>query len=191
MTQEDISIKELSFEPEILKVDAIEFRPFMIECAFDYYQVCIESRHQRMGIQTVMSALVIEVLLKSFNARVTGNVGRLDETYEFDRKAAISKNSNAHDLITLYEALPSNLKNYLFDDIDLEILEVNRSLFSSSRYVYEAKANKIHNDDIIKLAARLICKIVCLYRKQNCNDPFINEFDVEKLFLSHNHPVWW
>ncbi|MDE1312668.1 hypothetical protein MCX36_20210 [Vibrio aestuarianus] len=138
-----------------------------------------------------MSALSVEVVLKSFNSKVTSNSGRLDETYEFDRKSALPKKANAHDLVALYEALPSNLQRYLFNDIDITILEANRNLFSSSRYVYESQANKIHNDDIIKLAARLLCKVVYLYRYQNCIDPFIDEFDLEKVFFSHNQPIWW
>lgn len=177
------------FFPDITKIEKLEFRPYMIECAYDYYMICITSSHQRIGIQNVMCALAIEVLLKSFNADVTSNQGRLDETYAFNKKSALPQNANAHDLMILYRSLPSNIQIYLFDKIDLDILNSNKDLFLSSRYIYEANANQTHNDDLIKLAAKLICKIVYLYSKRGCQDPFIVQFDVNKLFFNHVQPI--
>ncbi|WP_139124189.1 hypothetical protein [Aliivibrio fischeri] len=150
----------------------------------------MSATHRRMGVQTVMSALAIEVLLKSFNAKVTGNHGRLDETYEFNKKESLPKGSNAHDLTVLYNSLPKSVQGYLFDRSDFEIIEINKDLFTTSRYVYEQSANNIHNDDIIKLAACLICKVVYLYLKQGCDDPFIKLFDIEKLYLSQNQAIF-
>jgi hypothetical protein len=162
-----------------------EFKPYMIECAYDYYTICVSSPHQRMGVQTVMCTLAIEILLKSFNAKVDSNHGRIDETYEFSKKEALPKKANAHDLKVLYKSLPKLIQSYLFDSLDLDILEVNKDLFTTNRYMYEINANTIHNDDIIKLTARLICKIVNLYRYQGCKDLFIKELNVEKLYYSH------
>ncbi|WP_141677281.1 hypothetical protein [Aliivibrio sp. 1S128] len=118
------------------------------------------------------------------------NHGRLDETYEFNKKEALPKGSNAHDLTVLYNSLPKSVQSYLFDRSDFEIIEINKGLFTTSRYVYEQSANSIHNDDIIKLAACLICKVVYLYLKQGCDDPFIKLFDIEKLYLSQNQAIF-
>jgi hypothetical protein len=183
-------MNSIRFSPDISDVGSIEFRPYMIECAYDYYMVSMTATHQRMGIQTVMSALAIEVLLKSFNSKVTGNHGRLDETYEFNKHEALPKRSNAHDLFILYHSLPKSIQSYLFDYSDFEIIESNKDLFTTSRYVYEQSANSIHNDDIIKLAACLICKVAYLYLKQGCGDPFVKTLDIDKLYLSQNQVIF-
>lgn len=72
----------------------------------------------------------------------------------------------------------------MFDKNDLTVLVKNKDLFKHSRYVYEQSANTIHFDDIIKLAAKLICKVVCLYKGQGCEDPFIKQFDVDELYFN-------
>lgn len=173
----------LKFSPSIDGVDQVDFRPYMIENAYDYYKISTVSSHQRMGIQAVMCALSIEIILKSFHASVTSNHGKLNETYEFRKIEALPKRANAHDLIVLYESLPENIQRYLFDLSDLEVLTVNKDLFTKSRYAYESNANKSHTDGIIKLAASLICKMVFLYRSLGCNDPFIELFDIEDLYF--------
>jgi len=184
-------MSNVKFSPDISGIKSIEFRPYMIECAYDYYMVCTTSTHQRMGIQAVMAALAIEVLLKSFNSKVTGNNGRLDETYEFNKKEVLPKRSNAHDLVVLYNSLPKSIQSYLFDYSEFQIIELNKDLFTTSRYIYEESANTIHDDDIIKLAACLICKVAYLYLKQGCNDPFIKNLDIDNLFFSQVQPIFW
>lgn len=183
----------MNFQPNISNVSKIEFRPYMIECAFDYYSMSVMSNHQRMELQTVMCALSIEIILKSFLVSVAGNHGQLNETYQFDKKSLVAdgtlpKKSDVHDLTVLYEALPKDLKTYLFEPFEFKILHENRKLFTQSRYVYEPSANTINNDDIIKLTARLVCKIVYLYKHQGCVDPFILEFEIDKIYFSHVQP---
>ncbi|EGR0395058.1 hypothetical protein FHO69_22420 [Vibrio vulnificus] len=190
MAQRDNLLSDVRFCPSIAGIDSVDFRPWMLENAYDYYTICTESPHQRMGIQTVMCALSIEIILKSFHTTVSSNRGKLNETYEFNKKKALPKNSNAHDLLVLYDALPMNIQRYLFDTVDVEVITANKDLFTQSRYAYEQNANTIHNDDIIKLAACLICKIVFLYRELGCNDFFIKQFDIEKLFLSRVQPIF-
>ncbi|MFC3912521.1 hypothetical protein ACFOSS_03435 [Pseudaeromonas sharmana] len=171
-------------------IDPIEFRPYMVESAYDYYMICTTSPHQRMGIQTVMCALSIEILLKSFHVTVSGNHGKLNETYKFDKADVLPKRADGHDLIELYNVLPEKIKAFLFDSDDVEILKSHRDLFTRSRYAYESSAKKLHYSDIIKLAAHLICKITYLYRVQGCTDPFISSFDIEGLYFSHVQPVF-
>jgi len=183
----------MSFEPNTANISKIDFKPYMLECAFDYYSMAVNSNHPRMGLQNVMCALSLEVLLKSFNASISGNNGRLDETYKFDKSALIKQEilpdkANVHDLGVLYESIPSDIKKYLFESFELDILKKNRKLFIESRYIYERSANSIHNDDLIKLTARVICKIVHLYKIQGCTDFFIKEFNIDKLYFSHNQP---
>ncbi|ODS14398.1 hypothetical protein BCD66_10860 [Pseudoalteromonas tetraodonis] len=191
MAQRYNLLSEVRFCRSIAGIESVDFRPYMIESAYDYYMVSVTSPHQRMGIQTVMCALSIEIILKSFHTTVTSNHGRLNETYDFNKKDALPKKSNAHDLIVLYEALPKNIQRYLFDRSDLKVLFTNKNLFTQSRYAYELSANPVHNDEIIKLAACLICKMVFLYRELGCKDHFIELFDIENLYFSRVQSFLW
>lgn len=173
----------MKFSPDVSTLPKLDFRPYMVECAYDYYMVAKMSKHHRIGIQCVMSALALEISFKSFSVTVAGNHGRLNETYSFNRKN-LPKRADSHDLITLFESLPQPIADYLIEASELETLEQNRDLFKSSRYVYEPNANTVHRDDIIKLSAKVICKLVFLYKGQGCSDPFIERFDVDQLFFN-------
>ncbi|KZN12218.1 hypothetical protein [Marinomonas sp. TW1] len=176
-------MNELKFSPDINGIEQIDFRPYMLENAYDYYKICTSSPHQRMGIQAVVCALSIEIILKSFHTSVKSNKGQLNETYEFEKRKVLPKGANAHDLMVLYEALPEKIQHYLFNSLDLKTLSTNKDLFTQSRYSYEQNANRSHNDRVIKLAASLICKMVYLYRNFGCEDPFIKLFDIEALYF--------
>ncbi len=171
-----------------LKIDTqslpkVDFRPYMIECAYDYYMVAKTASHQRMGLQSVLSVLSIEILFKSFNALAVDNIGQPNETYIFDRKS-LPKKSDSHDLITLYHSLPDDIAKFLVSENELETLHKYRAYFKSSRYIYEPSANKSYRDDIIKLAAKLLCYVVFLYKQQGCKDSFIQYFDVDELYFN-------
>lgn len=58
----------------------------MIETAYDYYSVGVTAAHQRMGLTCVLSALSLEICLKSFFAIVAGNLGKLNESYQYEKK---------------------------------------------------------------------------------------------------------
>jgi hypothetical protein len=173
----------MKFSPIVPCLKQLEFRPYMIETAYDYYMVPKVSLHQRGTIRSVMSALAIEILLKSFNVVSNGNVGKINETYEFNKKS-LSKGEAAHDLIALMKALPLDLQQYLVSSDDIGILVSNADLFITSRYVYEKTAQINISDSLIKLAAKLICKIIYLYQQKGCIDPFIVNFDVDELYFS-------
>jgi hypothetical protein len=181
---------DIKFCPNISKISDIEFRPYMIENAYDYYMTCMTTTHQRMSVQSVICALSIEILLKSFHASITDNKNKLNETYSFN-KNVLSKNENAHDLVCLCNALPNEIKSYLFDALDIKTLTDNRYLFTSSRYAYEENSIKTFNDGIMKLAASLICKTIYLYKENGCRDPFIAYFDVEVFYIKHVQSFLW
>ena len=155
----------------------------MVETAYDYYSVGVTAAHQRMGLTCVLSALSLEICLKSFFAIVAENLGKLNESYQYEKKL-LPKYSNGHGLLQFAEALAPEIKDYLFDQHDLETLKVNNDLFIRSRYTYEPQASKVHNDGIIKLAAKTVCNLAYLYRAQGCQDPFITGFDIDKLYFS-------
>lgn len=174
---------DLRFCPDVQGLPTVDFRPYMIETAYDYFSVGTTTLHKRMGLTCVLSALSLEICLKSFFAIVAGNPGKLNESYQYDKKL-LPKGSNGHGLSQFAEALAPEIRNYLFDSNDLETLRINSELFTRSRYTYEPQANKAHNDDIIKLAAKTVCNLTYLYRAQGCQDPFIKNFDIDKLYFS-------
>ncbi|OWP71125.1 hypothetical protein [Pseudomonas sp. K2I15] len=174
---------DLRYRPDVKGLPKVDFRPYMIQTAYDYYSVAATATQGRMGLACVLSALSLEICLKSFFAVVAGNPGKLNESYQYDR-ALLPKGSNGHGLFQFAEALAPEIRAYLFDRHDLETLEVNSNLFTSSRYTYEPQANQAHDDDIIKLAAKTVCNLTYLYRSQGCQDPFISGFDIDKLYFS-------
>lgn len=174
---------DLRFCPDVQRLPIVDFRPYMIETAYDYYAVGTTAAHQRMGLACVLSALSLEICLKSFFAIVAGNPGKLNESYQYDREL-LPKGSNGHGLLQFAEALAPEIRNYLFDRHDLETLRINSNLFTRSRYTYEPQANQVHDDDIIKLAAKTVCNLTYLYRIQGCQDPFIMGFNIDELYFS-------
>lgn len=165
-------------------IEKIEFRAPMIECAFDYYMVATRSSHDKIAIKCVMSALALEMILKSFNSDVVGNHGQLNETYKFKRYVLPDK-ANAHDLMILVNALPEYIRDYLFDENDLLVIEENRVTFMVDRYGYEKDAREIYFDDITKLTAKILCKVIYLYRIQGCRDPWVCHWvNIDELFFS-------
>lgn len=76
----------------------------MIETAYDYYSVGTTAAQGRMGLACVLSALSLEICLKSFFAIVAGNPGKLNESYQYDREL-LPKGSNGHGLLQFAEAL--------------------------------------------------------------------------------------
>lgn len=169
------------FKPEIALLPIIEFHPFMVETAYDYLKTVTTSKHERGFIRETLGALAIEIILKSYIAKVNGNFQQLDERYEINW---IKRPSDSHNLKCLAENLPPIIKSYLLDKEDEEVIESHQDAFKNSRYCYERKAKNFYSDAPIRLAAKLICKTIYLYREQGCNDPFIKSFDVNKLYFS-------
>lgn len=173
----------MEFKTDASAINTIEFRPYMIETAYDYYSLAKKSRHHRMSLQCVISALSVEVSLKSFNSIITANPGKPNENYKFNTSVLPSR-TDAHDLVNLANALPTAVYKYLLAQEDIITIESNRDLFKKSRYAYEREANSSHSDDIIKLAAKLICKIIFLYQQKGCTDSFISSFDTSELYFN-------
>lgn len=172
------------------KIDIIEFRPYMVETAYDYYMTAKESTHKRRVIQNVMSSLVLEILIRTFSTKI---LGKNDGQYRYIKD---QNKKDVHDLMMLYSGLHPSIQEYLFSSDDLEILTIHKDTFKNSRYFYEElqtnnrNTNKLINrspysDDIDKLAAKIICKIIHLYRTKDCSDSFINFFNISDFHLKY------
>lgn len=140
----------------------MDFRPYMLEVAWNYCQLVLESRLQRGMIEQTFAAVAIEIVLKSYNSVVTDNAGELNETYQFQVPTDSPKLANKHDLVALAALLRKDVRQYLIEPLDEEVLQEHRNAFSNSRYFYERTAPKSSSDAAMKLAIKLICKTLFL-----------------------------
>lgn len=173
----------LQYIPQISsELKTPEFRAFMVECASDYIDL-VQYSHKG-NISLSLSCLALEILLKSFNAKVAGNEGKINETYEPNEIVRSLKGKKGHDLIELMEILDDDYKNYLFSKDDISILTEHRDFFVGARYGYENNAPKAYTDAIVKLAGETLCKVVYLYKLRGSTDPFILGFDVNEFYFT-------
>jgi hypothetical protein len=174
----------LKYVPNITAVGIVDFRPFMLEVAWNYCQLVLRSSLQRGMIEQTLAALAIEIVLKSFNSVVIDNAGELNETYQFQVPLGV-KMSNKHNLVALAALLRPDVRQYLIEPLDEEALQDNQDAFSNSRYYYETSASKSSSDAAMRLAIKLICKTLFLYQQRGCSHPFVNAFDVNAVFFTH------
>lgn len=170
------------FQPDVSGVQHIEYRPFMVEAAYDYVATINESTHKRGMVSQTFGALATEIIFKSYFAKVASGAGTLDERYVVDKNIVGGK--AVHDLTTLAKALRPDLRAFLLESPDYETLVECADAFTNSRYFYEPTAPTSSSDEIIRLAAKLICKTTYLYKVRGCIDPFIVNFNVDQLYFS-------
>lgn len=175
----------LEYVPNTTAVGPVDFRPYMLEVAWNYCQLVLESSLQRGMIEQTLAALAIEIVLKSYNSVVIDNAGELNETYQFQVSASSQKLFNKHDLVALATLLREDIRQYLIEPLDEEVLQEHRNAFSNSRYFYEPTAPKFSSDAAMKLAVKLICKTLFLYKQRGCGDPFVAAFDVNAVFFTY------
>jgi hypothetical protein len=174
----------LQFKPDAASVPKVEFRPFMLETAYDYLATVLASTHERGFVQETFGVLAIEIILKSFVAKVSGNSGQLDERYEVDRSHLPGKPGDLHNLKYLAQVLNPAVRSYLLDSADEQVIEEHQDTFKNSRYTYERSAPSSSSGGPHRLAAKLVCKTIYLYRHQGCDDRFVKAFDIDKLYFS-------
>lgn len=175
---------DIEYVPNTSSVGAVDFRPYMVEVAWNYCDLVLRSTLQRGMIEQTLAALAIEIVLKSYNAVVVDNVGELNETYRFQLPPG-AKVSNKHNLVVLAKLLRADLREFLIEPLDEAVLEENQDAFSNSRYYYEASAPKSSSDSAMKLAIKLVCKTLLLYKQRGCTDPFVVAFDVDAIYFTH------
>lgn len=177
----------LRFQPSIAELGRVEFRPYMLEVAWDYCQTVLQSAHRRGMVEQTIGALAVEVLLKSFNSAVCSNAGTVAETYKFD-SSRMPARTDKHNLASLADILPPELRRYLLDAIDEQTITEHQSTFKTSRYHYEPDAPLSSSDAPIRLALSMLCKTVYLYKRLGCTDPFVVRFDVNAVYFKHVQP---
>ena len=115
------------------------FAPHVIETAYYYWKAAEHLWPLYSSVAVINAVLSIEIALKSFNVKVSGNEGKLNEDYSFKSNL---KRGEKHDLIKLYDILPDDIKCRLLSKPDLYYLEQHRDTFIKDRYIYEKDAQK-------------------------------------------------
>ncbi|MBL9057256.1 MAG: hypothetical protein JNJ84_13385, partial [Rhodobacteraceae bacterium] len=161
---------DISFNFDFSDITDLQFRPYMLEVAYEYLTLAI---HARIGpINEALCALSLEILFKSFNSKVVKNEGHLNERYEFDQTKV--KIAQGHCLVSLFEAIPQNIRRHLLERTsDLTLLKKFSNAFTTSRYYYEKSHSGSSTDDLQNLALYAIFKATLMYREKGCLDPFI------------------
>lgn len=164
--------------------------PWMIESAYRYLEAAkhLLTGHDMMAVAQVNAAIGMEILLKSFVARPNGNHGQVDETYDLNdtlindahrelqrsgKNSADRIRADKHDLLTLFHAVPADIRTRLRFDQEEKWIERYRNVFTSARYPYEASSRNGYSDTLIRVLGTMIESVVKWYREQGCRDVFI------------------
>lgn len=164
--------------------------PWMIQSAYRYWEAAkhLLTGHDMLAVAQVNASIGMEILLKSFVSRPNGNHGQVNETYDLDptlinaahrelqrdgKIAADRKWADKHDLLTLFHAVPADIRARLRFDQEEEWIGRYRNVFTNARYPYEAKTYGWSDEILIGVLGRMIESVVHWYREQGCRDTFI------------------
>ncbi|RII77360.1 hypothetical protein [Pseudomonas monteilii] len=164
--------------------------PWMVESAYRYWEAAkyLLTGYDMMAVAQVNAAIGMEILLKSFVARPNGNHGQVDETYDLNHeliqaahqelqragKIDIKRRwADKHDLLTLFYAVPVELRGRIDLDRQEKWIERYRNVFTNARYPYEIDSPAGYDDTLVHILGELIDNVVSWYREQGCADLFI------------------
>ena len=164
--------------------------PWMVESAYRYCEAAkhLLTGHDMMAIAQINAAIGMETLLKSFVAVPDGHHGQVNETYDLEptlirdahrelqrigKVAADRNRADKHDLLTLFYAVPADIRSRLRFDQEEEWIKRYRNVFTSARYPYEASSPGGYDDMLIYILGQMIERVVMWYREQGCRDLFI------------------
>ncbi len=152
--------------------------PYMVETAFRYSRAAGSLWGVESGIALVNAAISIEILLKSYNSEVVDNEGEVNQKYRFDQKCLKEqkeehKRDVSHDLLCLFNILPSEIKREFGDQYTIDLLQKYRGTFTKERYVYEANTKGGGSSALIDLSRGLVKKTVAIYKNRGCSDSWV------------------
>ncbi len=115
-------------------------------------------------------AIGLEILFKSFIAKVDGPEGGIGEQYRFVGK-------RGHDLLELFDAVPEAIREQLNFGTYRDYFEGKAGqLFVLARYEYEPGGMSGGTDAIIDVAEELLGRVIQYYKQLGCTDPWIMQF---------------
>lgn len=156
---------------------SVSYAAWPVEEAWRYYvSSFILEAFDEMRVAEVNAALSLEILIKSFFLVESSGSGtpyaRYDRNPDFKKKMG-----NTHRLDELAALLPDNIRNQIFNQSELEMLERRGDAFTSLRYAYEKNARAGSSSILREIAGKAIPRVVKIHRANQSADPWILEFD--------------
>ena len=163
------------------------FPGWMIESAHSYLKAAevLDAQHLPHVAQ-VNAAIGMEILLKSFISLPDQNPGTSGETYKLDPAALAKahqqllslgktnrKNPDKHDLLTLFYAVPDQIRCSLALDSQEDCFERYRNVFTNSRYPYESDSAKFSDSILTRMLRWTLANVVGYHKERGSQDTFI------------------
>ncbi|WP_256576290.1 hypothetical protein [Pseudomonas sp. SID14000] len=141
----------------------------------------------------VNAAVSTENLLNSSISVPDQHQGTSGETYKLDVEAlkaahqhlqSIGKSPpkqkrDAHDLLTLFHAMPAAIRQTLALDSQEGSFERYRDVLTNSRYQYESSSWKFSDPVLMRLWRWTLANVVGYYRERGSQDPYVLRYIAE------------
>lgn len=170
------------------------FPGWMLESAHSYLKAAELLDAQNLPhVSMVNAAIGMEILLKSFISILDQHQGTSGETYTIDvdalkaahkhlqsiGKTPADKRRDAHDLLTLFHAVPADIRKALSLDSQGDSFERYRDVFTNSRYQYESSSWKFSDPVLMRLLRWTLANVVSYYKQQGSQDQFVLDYITE------------
>lgn len=170
------------------------FPGWMLESAHNYLKAAELLDAQNLPhVAMVNAAIGMEILLKCFISVPDQHQGTSGETYKLDIDAlkaahqhlqSIGKippkqKRDAHDLLTLFHAMPAAIRQTLALDSQEDSFERYRDVFTNSRYQYESSSWKFSDQVLMRLLRWMLANVVGYYKERGSQDPFVVNYIAE------------
>jgi hypothetical protein len=164
------------------------FPGWMLESAHSYLKAAelLDAQHLPHVAQ-VNAAIGMEILLKSFISIPDQHQGTTGETYDLDKDAIKAAHKrlqdsgktdrnqrlDGHDLLTLFHAVPEQIRCSLALDSREDCFERYRRVFTNSRYPYESTSAKFSDPILMRMLRWTLANVVGYHKERGSQDAFI------------------
>ena len=164
------------------------FPGWMLESAHSYLKAAELLDAQNLPhVSMVNAAIGMEILLKSFIFVPDQHQGTSGETYKPAVEALIAAHKHlqsigktpadqrrdGHDLLTLFHAVPADIRKALALDSQEDSFERYRDVFTNSRYQYESSSWKFSDPVLMRLLRWTLANVVGYHKERGSQDAFI------------------
>jgi hypothetical protein len=163
------------------------FPGWMLESAHSYLKAAEFLDAQGLPhVAQVNAAIGMEILLKSFISIPDEHQGTTGETYKLDPTAiavahqhllSVGKTSrkspDKHDLLTLFHAIPEQIRRSLALNSQEDCFERYRNVFTNSRYPYESNSAKFSDPILMRMLRWTLGNVVGYHKECGLEDAFI------------------
>jgi hypothetical protein len=140
------------------------FPGWMLESAHSYLKAAELLDAQYLPrVAQVNAAIGMEILLKSFSSIPDQHSGKTDRSQRVDW----------HDLLTMFHAVPEQIRRSLALNGQEECFEKYRSVFTNSRYPYESNSAKSSDAVLMRMLRWTLANVVGYHKERGSQDAFI------------------